>query len=517
MASGKLSPRQKMINMMYLVLTAMLALNISKDILDALTKLNESLGQTVETVEGKNSSIYGKFDKAYNDNPAKVKKWRDMALEVQAESNKLNDHLEGLKSSLIEVSGGVDEETGLPKKLDAREPPANYLLNEGHGTELKKMIESYRAKLVTLAGDNEQIKKDILSRFNTDKQKVGDAEAEWEKASFEHFPLAAILPFLTDIQAKVRNTESEVISQLQLNITEGDIPFTTVRAVVVPRTNYVTQGDEYEAEVYLAAYDDTKDPVIEIERGGSKVALDAENIADGIGKVRFKADAVGEQKWGGVIKIIQVGVGEREFTIPEQTFTIAPPSVVISPTKMNVLYRGVDNPLEIGVPGVDPAKIRVSGPGVSGSNGKYTANVTNISGTKTIKIGVSVEETKEDGTTEMRSVGSKEFRIKGLPPAVGSIYKKSEGSIGRSLLKSGKISADFLDFPFEMQLAVTSFEVVIPGFPPERVRGNTMTSSVKTRIDKMKPGQTVTIRNIKAKGPKGVKIPRVAAISLDLQ
>lgn len=518
MASGKLSPRQKMINMMYLVLTAMLALNISKDILDALTKLNESLGQTVETVEGKNSSIYVKFENAYKDNPKKVKKWRDMALEVQGESNKLNDHLEELKNNLIEVSGGIDEETGLPKKLDAREPPANHLLNEGNATELKKMIESYRAKLVTLAGDNEQIKNDILTRFNTDKQKVGDAEADWEHASFEHFPLAAILPFLTDIQAKVRNTESEVISELQRKITGEEVSFTDVIAVVKPASNYVTQGEDYEAEVYLAAFDATQKPTIEFNlNDGETQTLDPEAVSEGKGKIKIPTSSIGEQKWAGMIKIIQVGKGTKSYPIPNQTFTVAPPSVVISPTKMNVLYRGVDNPLEIGVPGVDPAKIRVSGPGVSGSNGKYTANVTNISGTKTIKIGVSVEETKEDGTTEMRSVGSKEFRIKGLPPAVGSIYKKSEGSIGRSLIKSGKVSADFLDFPFEMQLVVTSFEVVIPGFPPERVRGNTMSSSVKTRIDKMKPGQTVTIRNIKAKGPKGVKIPRVAAISLDLQ
>ncbi len=506
MAGGKLTPRQKMINMMYLVLTALLALNISKDILQALTKLDSSLVETVKTVETKNQDIYAAFQAAASENPEKAGKWRDKAMEVKAQAQELNMYIEGLKTELVAMTGGTDEETGVPTGLDNKEKVANYLLNEKRATELKEKIDAYRGLLLEQAGEDQALKNTINKTFDTSPQKVGKdgVETKWENAKFEHFPLAAVLPFLTDIQAKVRNTESDVISELRRNIGASDLKFTGIKPVVMAKSTYVTQGDEYEAEVFVAAYDDTQEPKITIN--GQELA--PENIENGVGKVKFKTSTLGEQKWAGMITIEQMGKDPIEIPV-EASYTVAPPTAVISPTKMNVLYRGVDNPLEIGVPGVDPAKIRVSGPGVSGSNGNYMANVTNVKG-REMDITVSVED--EDG---VRQVGSKKFRIKGLPPALGTMYKKTGGQLGKSLIKAGTVEASYEDFPFDMVLNVTSFEVVIPGFPPERVSGNAMPSSVKTRIDKMKPGETIMIRNIKAKGPKGVLIPQVAAISFD--
>lgn len=522
MAGGKLTPRQKMINMMYLVLTALLALNISKDILDALTKLNASLGTTVATVNSKNADIYAAFASAMKENPTKTKPWNDKAQAVRTASDDLNNHIAELKHNLIEISGGYAEgfEKGsdMAKSMDAREKPANYLLNEGHAEELKKKIDNYR-NAVSNNIEDENIKSSIATTFSTVDQEVGEdkIKTSWEHANFEHFPLAAILPFLTDYQAKIRNTEAEVITKLRSNITAADVSFSGIAAMVMPRSNYITQGDEYTADVFLAAYDDTQEPEIIITGpDGTEQALSPEEIIQGRGKVKFKASSTGEIKWGGKIIVKQIGKEPQTYDIGEQTFTVAPPSVVISPTKMNVLYRGVQNPLDIGVPGVDPAKIVVNSPYVSGSNGKYTANVSNARGIKTIKIGVSVKETDAEGNATTRSAGQKEFRIKGLPPAIGSILNKNEGQLSKGLIKSRPIEAKYEDFPFDLPLTVTSFEVVIPGSPPERVRGNKMSGIVKTKIDRMKPGETITIRNIKAVAPGGVKIPKVASISLDV-
>ncbi len=509
MAGGKLSPRQKMINMMYLVLTAMLALNISKDILEALTKLNDSLDQTVQTVDQKNADIYRAFDNAVADNPEKAKPFRDKAYSVKQESDELYAYINNLKEELIKVSGGKDE-NDLPKKLDAREAPANYLLNDKNATKLKERIEAYEASVLKYAEGDEQIQNNIKTLFDTEKKKVGDKMVDWESASFEHFPLAAILPFLTDIQARVRNTESDVISLLRSKIDAGTVKFTGVRAMVMPKSTYVTQGDEYQADVFLAAYDDTQEPEIII--GGEPLPED--QIIGGVGKIRFKANSVGEQKWAGVIKIKQIGKGEVEYPV-EASYTVAPPSVVISPTKMNVLYRGVENPIEIGVPGVDPAKLRVSGPGISGSNGNYMAVVTNVK-QKEVSISVSVEETSEDGKTEVINMGSKKFRIKGLPQAVGSIFGKTEGIMSKSLLKKAEVKAAYQDFPFDLSLSVSSFQIAIPGFPPEDVRGSRIPENVKQRIDRLKPGATVSIRKIKAKGPKGLNVPNISNISIDV-
>ena len=507
MAGGKQTPRQKMINMMYLVLTALLALNISKDILDALTKLNTSLEGTVQTVENKNSDIYSAFTAAAAENPAKAKEWKDKAFAVKAESDDLYNFIGKLKTDLIEVSGGIDEETGNPKSLDQREKPANYLLNQKNATVLKENIEKYRAELLKHAAGNAQLEATIKQTFDTGKQKVGKdgVEVNWENANFEHFPLAAILPFLTDIQAKVRNTESDVISLLQRNIGATDLKFTGIRPIVMPKSTYVTQGDEYEAQVFVAAYDDTQEPTITINGN----PLPAEQINGGIGTVKFKAGSVGTQKWAGVIKIEQMGKDAIEIPV-EGEYTVAPPTAVISPTKMNVLYRGVDNPLEIGVPGVDPSKIIVGGPGVSGSNGQYMANVTNVDG-KEINISVSVKE--EDGST--RSVGSKQFRIKGVPPAQGTIYKKTGGILSANAVSNATLEASLPDFPFDLTLEVVSFEIAIPGFPPEQIRGNRLTSDAKTRIAKLRPGSPVTFREIRARGPKGLTV-NASSISVDV-
>jgi len=515
MAGGKLSPRQKMINMMYLVLTAMLALNVSKDILKALTKLEDSLSQTIVTVEKKNDDVYKTFDNAAEDNPEKALKWRDKAYEVKVISDQIFGYIHNLKDSLVMESGGFDDETGAPKALDAKSQPAAYLLAEQgpkKATELKIRLDNFREEIIKIADNDANIMSSLNGAFNTGDEKEGDKQVSWEYATFGEYPLGAIIPFLTDIQARVRNAESEVLSHLGSKIGEGEVSFNTVKAMVMSNTNYITQGGTYEADVFLAAYDDTQDPIIVINGD----TLSAANIVDGKGKISFPATGVGEKTWGGKIIIKQIGEGSVEYPIPTTTYTVAPPSVVISPSKMNVLYRGVPNPIEIGVPGVDPAKIRVSGPGVSGSNGQYMANVAGVSG-KEINITVSVEETKEDGTKIMRNAGSKMFRIKGLPPAVGTIYKQSEGLFSKGAVSKAKIEASFEDFPFDLDLEVTSYEIAIPGSPPERVKNsNTIPSGIRDKIEKLRPGSTVTIRNIKAKGPNGLVVERVGIISVDV-
>ncbi len=512
MASGKQTPRQKMINMMYLVLTALLALNISKDILDALTKLNTSLSHTVETVDKKNAEVYAAFERAVGENAEKAGPWRDKAVDVQKKSNALFTHIESLKNKLIEVSGGIDEETGHPKSLDAREPPANYLLNQKNASKLKAEIDAYRDAILKYTEDPSMIA-NINDLFDTGKQVVGEdkIETDWEHANFDHFPLAAILPFLTDIQAKVRNSESDLISQLALKINAKDIKVTGVRPVVQATSTYITQGSEYVADVYLAAFDDTQEPEISV----NGTPLDADQIKNGVGKVRFKANKLGEQKWAGVITLKQMGQEDKTFDVTG-SYTVAPPTVVISPTKMNVLYRGVDNPLEIGVPGVDPSKIRVNGPGVKQiSAGNYMANVTNVKG-KTVKISVSVEQTNEEtGKKTMKNYGDKEFRIKGVPPAQGTIYKKTTGIFSKGAVKKAPVEAILRDFPFDLTLRVVSFEIAIPGFPPETIKGNTLSSDAKLRIDKLKPGSPITFRKIIAKGPKGLRVD-ASNISIDV-
>jgi gliding motility-associated protein GldM len=506
MAGGKLTPRQKMINMMYLVLTALLALNVSREVMDAFYEVMVSQEASIETVEKQNSSIYTAFEAAAAENPVKAGPWRDKANDVKSRSAALYQQIEDLKRGVIEASGGSDEESGdpnKPQKMDDLEASPNYFLIQGNGAKLKAALAEYREFMKTEAEGNDLLINSLEGTFDLSDHKHDGTKISWEQHKFEHFPLISVLTFLTKMQSDVRTSEANVIDYLQKNITASDLKFTGVRTVVMPKSTFVTKGDQYEADVFLAAFDDTQNPTVTIN--GQE--LSEEDIVGGVAKVRFPANRVGETTWNGEIKLVQNGE-EKVFPV-EGTFNVAPPSVVISPTKMNVLYRGVDNPLEISVPGVDPSNLIVSGTGVKKSGSGYMADVTRNKGGE-LKISVSVRE-----GDKTKNMGSKIFRVKNLPDAAGSIFGKTEGLMSANLIKKAKVEAKFNNFDFELPLKVTSFQIIVPPFAPIDCKGNTLNSNARAALDKAKPGTPVIIRNIRAKTGKGIK-PKVAPITIDL-
>ena len=506
MAGGKLTPRQKMINMMYLVLTALLALNVSREVMDAFYEVMISQEASIETVEKQNSSIYTAFEAAAAENPVKAGPWRDKANDVKSRSAALYQQIEDLKRGVIEASGGSDEESGdpnKPQKMDDLEAAPNYFLIQGNGAKLKAALADYREFMKTEAEGNDLLINSIEGTFDLSDHKHDGTTISWEQHKFEHFPLISVLTFLTKMQSDVRTSEANVIDYLQNNITASDLKFTGVRTVVMPKSTFVTKGGEYEADVFLAAFDETQNPTVIIN--GEE--LEEEDIIGGVAKVRFPANRVGETTWNGEIKLVQNGE-EKVFPV-EGSFNVAPPSVVISPTKMNVLYRGVDNPLEISVPGVDPSNLIVSGTGVKKSGNGYIADVTRNRGGE-LKISVSVRD--GDKTSNM---GSKVFRVKNLPDAAGSIFGKTDGLMSANLIKKAKVEAKFNNFDFELPLRVTAFQIIVPPFAPIDCKGNTLSSNARAALDKAKPGTPVIIRNIRATTAKGIK-PKVAPITIDL-
>ena len=518
MAGGKLTPRQKMINMMYLVLTAMLALNVSREVMDFLYDDMKSKEVSIETISNQNSSVYGAFTAAANENEKKAGKWRDKAFEVKKRSEALYSKIDAVKKKLVMDAGGYEldengKETDRPKKMDNREKSAEYFIVQGNGKngkEFKAEIEAHKAFLLdevnSTEGDHADLISSINKLFSTEDHVNKDGVKEpWVNHNFEHYPLISVLSTLTTIQSNIKNSEAQVIDMLQDNIDAGTIKFTGFRAMVQPKSNYVLQGETYTADVFLAAYDETQEPTIIV----NDVELTADQIESGMGKLSFPTNALGEQTFGGKIIVTQGGNPiTADFT---STYTVAPPSVVISPTKMNVLYRNVENPLDISVPGVDNSKVSASGPGLRKSGNAYVADVTKVKG-KEITINVSI--TKEDGST--KAMGSQKFRIKGLPKAAGMIYKKTEGILSKGALSKGTVEAAYEDFPFELPLTVTGFEVNIEGFAPATVKGNKFDSTTKKRIEKLKPGSTVTIRKIKAKTKRGDRVSKIGSISIDV-
>jgi gliding motility-associated protein GldM len=490
----------------------MLALNVSREVMDFLYDDMKSKEVSISTIDNQNSSVYSAFAQAAQENAAKAGKWKDQAFEVRKRSSELYDEIDVLKVKLINDAGGYEEDengkpTDRPKKMDNREKAAEYFITQKNGDKFKTKIDGYREFMAGQEGISPEIQANINQLFNTGKVKNKDGvEESWVSHNFEHYPLISVLSTLTTIQANIKNSEAQVITALKAKIGELDLKFTDVVPVVIPKSTFITQGDAYTAEVFLAAYDATQEPKVIIN--GQE--LSSEEIANGRGNVTLSGSTTGEHKWGGKIIIRQNGE-DKEFQIAEQTYTVQPPSVVISPTAMNVLYRNVDNPLEIGVPGVDPSKVTASGPGVRRSGNGYIADVTKVKG-KEISINVTVKN--DDGTT--KNMGSKKFRIKGLPTATGLVYKKSNTILSKNAIKQAKVEAEYQDFPFNLPLTVTSFEVKIEGFSPVQTKGNKFDSTTKKRIDKLKPGSTIIIRKIRAKTAKGAKVTKIGSISIDV-
>ncbi len=506
MASGNLSPRQKMINMMYLVLTALLALNVSREVMDAFFEVDQEQTKHIKNLEDQNKNVYDNFDAAYASNATKVGPYRDKAFQVRSEAANLNSLIAEMKAELIERSGGIDEtwegEGEKPKKMDDREVSPNYFLIEQNGAKLRSAMEAYRDFLIAQVPSKA---KDLNETFDFSDRVHDGASVSWESSKFEHYPLISVITSLTMMQNDVRTSEASIIAEIERKITADDIKVTGVKPIVIPKSTFVTQGDKYEAQVLLAAYDDTQDPTFIIN--GEEVA--AEDIINGVANISLPATGIGTKKWNGEIRLITNGETET-YTLDEQTYNVAPPSVVISPTKMNVLYRGVDNPLEISVPGVDPANLIVNGPGVKKSGQGYIADVTRNTG-NTMKISVSVRQ--EDGTT--KSMKPKEFRVKSLPAAYGQILGQNDGVRSAGFIKNNEVKAVFKDFDFDLDLKVKSFEIVIPPFAPIQFRVNRLSSEEKATLDKAKPGNTIIIRRIKATTNKGLS-PTVNDMIFDL-
>jgi gliding motility-associated protein GldM len=504
MASGKISPRQKMINMMYLVLTAMLALNVSKDILRVLDKLDKGMNATVSTVESGTATIYSAIQAQVSENPRAIP-INERALKVKEESESLFGLLKLTKEEMIAQTGGFDKE-GRYKGSDNRDVGENYLLNDksvggqGKAKEIKERIIAFRNFLNTQTDGDETMKRIVDETFNLEDEVVEGTKMSWERATFAELPLAGVIPFLTDLQSRVRRMEAKTVEHLYSQIDANTLKFDNVRAVVTPKSTYVTQGDYLEADVFLAAYDKGRNPQF--------IGVTPQSVENGVGKIRIQGSGNGSKTLKGIMRIPG---GDTDYPF-ELTYTVAPPSVVISATKMNVLYRNVDNPIEVSVPGVAPENLVVSGSGITGKAGNYIANVTNVSG-KEVIISVTVKE--KDGKS--RKAGEKLYRIKGLPQAVGTVYKKKDGLISTSLLAKGVVEAEYQDFPFDLPLTVKAFDIKLEGKPAIQVKGNKVPNDLRDQIERLRPGSSVSIRRIKAETPQGTRIENISNVVLDVQ
>jgi len=367
MAHEKLSPRQKMIGMMYLVLTAMLALNVSKEAVEAFKKVDKGLTLTVENYGKKNDLIYKDFDRAAAENPAKAGKYKTAAYAVKERADEAFNLIQGLKIEIITTAEGPEtpavkgneviiEEV---KKIDDNNVPSEILIgaNEnGKANDLKALLDEYREFLITtLEGKNpasEEALRKMLDQSEGINEKTGEKEP-WGNYTFQTLPLVAVICIMSELQVNVRNAETEVLNYLYTQIDASSFKFNKLTAIVIPTTsNYVTLGSDYEAQVFISATDTTQSPIITV--GGNQLPLDE----TGKGIYKARASSIGPKKWGGIIALKAPDGSTKNYSF-DAAYNVGEPNVIVSATGMNVMYVGIPNPIDVSVPGVSPDKIKI--------------------------------------------------------------------------------------------------------------------------------------------------------------
>jgi len=522
MGHGKETPRQKMIGLMYLFLTAMLALNVSKEVLNSFILVSESLEKTVENSMTKNDKVYNEFDKANLQNPAKVGPWKKKSDNVRESSKELFEILEGHKVGLAKYAEGEDTKavvdgkfvTKLLEQKDNIDKGGEYFGELGlkHGRDLKKKIDEYRELLMKIVPEDETILREniettLATHGHKDKEGI---EHTWEQVNFEHIPLIADFVMLSKLQTDVKNMETDVINYLFSQISAGDFKVNKIQATVIANSNYVMSGGEYKAEVFIAAYDSTQDPEIYLgnfkkdSKGKYIIPKSAERLKMKNGKGLFtrKANSVGSKKWGGLIKLKNPDGGESFYPFNEE-YQVAKSNVVISPTKMNVFYYGIDNPVDISVPGIPSSSIVpkiAGGARIKKARKGYIVKPTKEKGTVNVKVYAKV-----DGATKL--MGSMKFRIKKVPPPIAKVMGKSSGKISKALLSNAPgVYAELKDFVFDLKFQVVKFTLVAQSgiYTREfKVKGSKFSKAALDAIKASKKGARITIEDIEAKGPDG--------------
>lgn len=559
MSGAKETPRQKMIGMMYLVLTALLALNVSVEVLDAFTTVNDGLENTYISVDKKIVDYYNTFEQQYNKQPEKTAKYWDKAQEIRQKTDEFVNFIErDIKLALLLQNNGVTEEELLnPDKeedavianKEAADPNKNrrvfhkinfdnidgkdkhdavtaFMIEQGNAEILRKRIEEYR-QYVIAALDSAGIADfdDHVGLITNGEYFAGDgAPLTWEMKNFNHIIIPAAISILNEIVAEVQTTEYDAISELYKSIGASDFKFNTLEAKVFPKTTYVLKGQDYEADVFIVASDNTKEFDAKYARGVKDFAMANENAINkvssqkGIVKIKVPANTIGEQTIAGVVEMKDPVTGEIAPYPFQTSYTVAPPSANVTPTKMNVMYRGLENPIEISAPGFTANQINVSV--VNGElvkkNGEYFVKPGNEKNVTTVTVSTTI-----DGKRMI--LDNCDFRLKRTPDPVPVLNGRTNDKFTKEeILAAGGFVLTMPDFDFEgYHSQVLSYDVstIVAGYlkPIKGIQGRKFNKEVEDLVKSARRGQRISIENIRVKSPDGEERILNTPITIELK
>lgn len=492
-------PRQLMINLMYLVLTALLALNVSAEVMNAFFTLDKGIKTTNEIIDNANNQIISNIEKqadAYKNEMNE--KYRNAARESDKVTKEFVTYVGGLRDKLFTEAGGPskndpskprkDKDKDVTTRLFAKKQPEG----QGLGFELEKKIVELRQKYLELVENDEALVSSLPINLSDDWKKSD--KKSWAEFSFLQMPVAAVFPILRKIENDARASNAAVLNTLFKKVSGEDIKFDAFEPVISASKGYVIKGEKYVADVFLSAYSTSAS-------GNTSISVDGRSLPVKEGKATYEsvASSIGTKKYSVNIGVKNPLTGEVKTYKKEFEYEVGERSVAVSADKMNVFYIGVDNPVSVSAAGISSNELKVS---VSGGGGTITKTGSN-------NYMVKVSQPTDDCKVNVSGGGlsdSKQFRVKRIPDPVARLGNKQDGAMGNGEFKAQRGLIAWLDnFDFDARCDIQGFTLVRVPKREDPVdspnNGGTYNDKSSRLVEMARPGDTYYFQEVKAKCP----------------
>ncbi len=505
-------PRQLMINLMYLVLTALLALNVSAEVMNAFFSLDRGLKNSNAIVDNTNAQILANINKqadAYKNEQNEA--YRQAAIRANELTQELVDYVQVVWDSLFNAAGGPNpDHPEMPKRKKDKDittrllvlgPDGNPKTPDALGYELERRIRATRDSLLKLVNYDSALVASIPLEVEEDWKKSKD-KVSWADWKFRQMPVAAVFPLLRKIQTDAKTSNTTILNYLFKQVSGEEIKFDAFEPVVSARKSYVIKGEKYVADVFLSAYSTSAGDNTEIYINGKRYP-----VKDGKATYEVPTSSIGTKKYKVEIRVKNPLTGEVKTYTKEFEYEVGERSIAVSADKMNVFYIGVDNPVTVSAAGIPTSSLRVSIQGGGGS-------IKPVGSDKSHYI-VRVTQPTDECYVVVSGGGvthRAQFRVKRIPDPVARLGKKTDGSMGNGEFKAQPGVLAWLDnFDFDAKCEIAGFTLtrVQPRKDPVEVqnRGGRFQQAALRLVRAAKPGDVYYFDNVRARCP-GDKVTR---------
>lgn len=501
-------PRQLMINLMYLVLTALLALNVSAEVMNAFFSLDKGMKNSRNIVQRNNEAMINGINEQAKAYPSpKNDELATKAKEAQRIADEFVTYMDGVRTKLFEIAKGPSKDNPeIPQDIRNKDVTTNLFINEGLGSEIEGKIKETREKLLALTNNDAKVSEQLP--LEIEALPPGTTMKNWSEFKFKQMPVAAVFPIVGKMQSDAKSSASAVINWAAEQMGKIDIKFDAFQPAVSAEKSYVIQGEKYSADIFLSAFS-TKADNVSISVNGSSLP-----VKEGLAHWETTASGLGEKTFNVSINVKNPLTGEMKNYQKEFKYEVGQRSVAVQLDKMNVFYIGVENPISVSAAGVSSNDLKVSGSGVSLANkggGHYIVTATTPTNDASITVAApGVSQTFK-------------YRVKRIPdpvPMLGAKHKSKQ--MGNGEFKAQTFVDGVLEsFDFDARCEIVGFEFTyLPKRQDPIVRqngGKRFSGDVTEQINKAKPGDAYFFDDIKCKCPGDAAARNIGGLAFKIK